>query len=438
LRCIFKIILLALLLSLTGNLLAQEYWLKQSSPTNQKLNNLSFIDSLHGWVSGDSGVILHTSNGGANWNIQETGLNDRIWDIFFIDENTGWATGFRLTKTAYFPIMLKTTNGGINWINYLYPDTNQFFYAIHFINQLTGWAGGDNGKIVKTTDGGTSWFDTYPDSTIFSGFPVFKISFYSESYGYAIGGANDISGVVWRTTNGGLNWSVTGGSVLGSEPYFGIKYFDSLNIQCVGGDFDFGSSIIRSSNGGLSWDYEVLGIFGFASALSYRTKSEGWSPLGFERKFMYTFDGGENWQTITTPDSMEIYDVIFTDTRNGFAIGEKGTILKYNTELINISNIYSEIPNIMHLYQNYPNPFNPGTNIRYDIHKPSEIKLRVFNVIGKELKIIDQGFKLAGSYLLNLDLSDFTSGIYYYNLEVQDLSPGGKIYSETRKFVIVK
>src|SRR5690606_23079774 len=123
--------------------------------------------------------------------------------------------------------------------------------AIHFINNMTGWAGGDNGKIIKTTNGGDNWFNTFPDSTIFSGFPVFEISFYSDNFGFAIGGANDISGVVWKSTNGGMNWSVTGGSVLGSEPYFGIVYFDSLNIQSVGGDFDFGSSIIRTTNGGL-------------------------------------------------------------------------------------------------------------------------------------------------------------------------------------------
>src|SRR5690606_556117 len=187
---------------------------------------------------------------------------------------------------------------------------------------------------------------------------------------FAIGGANDISGVVWRSTNAGMDWSVTGGSVLGSEPYFGIVYFDSLNIHCVGGDFDFGSSIIRTTNGGLNWEYEVLGIFGFASALSYRTRAEGWSPLGFERKFMYTLDSGNTWQTISTPDSLEIYDVVFTDPRNGFAIGEKGTVLKYNSELINITNISSEIPGLFSLYQNYPNPFNPATTIRYDMKRP--------------------------------------------------------------------
>lgn len=429
-------LLLALAIPFDAN--SQDYWLRQSSPTTQKLHHLSFIDSLTGWVSGDSGVILHTSNGGLNWEIQETGLDDRIWGIDFINENTGWAIAFRFTKTAYFPIMLKTTNGGVNWNNYIYPDTNQFFYAIHFINENTGWAGGDNGTIIKTTNGGVNWFKTYPDSTIFSGFPVFEIKFYSENFGFAIGGANDISGVVWRSTNAGVNWSVTGGSVLGSEPYFGIVYFDSLNIHSVGGDFDFGSSIIRTTNGGLNWHYQVLGIFGFASALSYRTQAEGWSPLGFERKFMYTLDSGDTWQTISTPDSLEIYDVYFTDHRNGFAIGEKGTILKYNSDLINISGISTEIPDIFSLYQNYPNPFNPITRIRYDMKKPGDVKLRIFNMLGKEMKIADQGFKPPGSYDISLDLSDFTSGVYYYNLEVSDPSPGGNIYSETRKFVLIK
>lgn len=433
---IYGIILLSIIITGTGY--SQQYWLKQVSPTQKRLNDVHFLDSLTGWAAGDSGIIIHTTNGGTNWSIQTSGINDYISSIYFTDVNTGWATALRFTPTNYFTIVLQTSNGGLNWSNAQFTDTNQFYYNIFFWDNQTGWMGGENGKILKSTNGGSDWYETQHDSSIFSGFPVFDFEFYSEDYGFALGGANDISGVIWRTTDGGENWSITGGSVLGSEPYFGMVFFDSLNINCVGGDFDFGSSIIRTTNGGLNWDYEVLGIFGFASSLSFRTRAEGWSPLGFEKKFMYTLDSGNTWQTISTPDSTEIYDVQFTDLRNGYAVGRQGTILKYNSELINIHYIAGELPTLFKLKQNYPNPFNPSTRIEYDLKNAGNVSLRLFNVMGEEILMIYDGFQTAGSYYTILDGTGLSAGVYYYRLEFLPSVSSLNTYTETKKLVLIK
>ncbi len=435
---VHKILIIIFLFILTGISPAQQYWLKQNSPTQKRLNDVHFLDSLTGWAAGDSGIILHTSNGGTKWSIQNSGIADYISSIYFINSNSGWATALRFTQTQYFTVLLYTTNGGLNWVNSQHNDTNQLYYDIYFLNNLTGWMGGENGKILKTTTSGTAWYETQTDSSIFSGFPIFDLEFYSSGYGFAMGGANDISGVIWRTIDGGENWSITGGSVLGSEPYFGMVFFDSLNINCVGGDFDFGSSIIRTTNGGLNWDYEVLGIFGFASALSFRTRAEGWSPLGFEKKFMYTLDSGNTWQTVFTPDSMEIYDVQFTDERNGYAVGRQGTILKYNSDLINIQNISGETPDVFRLKQNYPNPFNPSTRIEYEIKNAGHISLKLYNSLGKEILEIYEGFLTAGSYYSILDGTGLAAGVYYYRLEFLPSVSSLNKYTETKKLVFIK
>ena len=70
---------------------SQNYWFKLNSPTTNFLRALHFADSLTGWVAGDSGLILYTNNGGLDWIEQQSNTNNNIKDIFFLDENRGWA-----------------------------------------------------------------------------------------------------------------------------------------------------------------------------------------------------------------------------------------------------------------------------------------------------------------------------------------------------------
>lgn len=66
----------------TGNLLAQNYWLPLATPVARDLRDLYFLDSLRGWVSGDAGTILRTTNGGINWTNLNSGVTTDIYEIF--------------------------------------------------------------------------------------------------------------------------------------------------------------------------------------------------------------------------------------------------------------------------------------------------------------------------------------------------------------------
>jgi photosystem II stability/assembly factor-like uncharacterized protein len=74
-------------------LFAQQYWIQKPSPTTKKLTRLQFVDTLYGWASGDSGVVIHTTNSGQNWVIQNTGFDGTIEDMHFLNRNLGWAVG---------------------------------------------------------------------------------------------------------------------------------------------------------------------------------------------------------------------------------------------------------------------------------------------------------------------------------------------------------
>ena len=93
--------------------------------------------------------------------------------------------------------------------------------------------------------------------------------------------------------------------------------------------------------------------------------------------------------------------------------------------------ITTTIPGNYQLMQNYPNPFNPNTKIKFGLPKQSAIKLIVYDMLGREVRVLYQGLKSAGQHEVDFDGTNLASGIYYYKLEAGD-------FSDVKKMVIVK
>lgn len=74
------------------------------------------------------------------------------------------------------------------------------------------------------------------------------------------------------------------------------------------------------------------------------------------------------------------------------------------------------LPNNFVLNQNYPNPFNPSTNIKYSIAKTGQVSLKVYDSLGREVKILVEGVKNIGTYTVEFNGSDLSSGIYFIKL----------------------
>ena len=90
-----------------------------------------------------------------------------------------------------------------------------------------------------------------------------------------------------------------------------------------------------------------------------------------------------------------------------------------------------EFQNGINLHQNYPNPFNPTTKISYQIPELSYVKLKIYDVLGKEIATLVSEEKPAGNYEINFNAFDVTSGIYFYQLETES-------YLETKKMILLK
>jgi len=101
---------------------------------------------------------------------------------------------------------------------------------------------------------------------------------------------------------------------------------------------------------------------------------------------------------------------------------------------IKVTDVESEIesnPKSFQLYQNYPNPFNPVTTIKYDIVKAQDVKLAVYDILGREVATLVNAAQQPGSYELTWNASGFASGIYFYTLTSGD-------FTSTKKLILLK
>jgi hypothetical protein len=74
------------------------------------------------------------------------------------------------------------------------------------------------------------------------------------------------------------------------------------------------------------------------------------------------------------------------------------------------------------LKQNYPNPFNPSTTIEYALPQNAQVTLKVYNVIGQEVKTLANGVEPAGVHSIKFDATNLTSGVYFYRLQAGSFS----------------
>jgi len=91
----------------------------------------------------------------------------------------------------------------------------------------------------------------------------------------------------------------------------------------------------------------------------------------------------------------------------------------------------AEIPHDFTLHQNYPNPFNPSTTIKYNLQNSSNVELKIFDLAGKEIETLINGFQTAGEHETTWQPEGLPSGIYFYRLQSDS-------FSETKKLILQK
>jgi photosystem II stability/assembly factor-like uncharacterized protein len=137
-------------------------------------SSVFFVGPLYGWTAGDSGRIAYTINGGINWSTLNSLSTSHFKSIFFLTLNTGFVCGNN-------GIVYKSTNGGVNWsaLNSLVTSN---LNSVYFLNPDTGWVAGIN-SILKTTNGGLNWINQYSSNASLN-----SIRFFNSFIGWSCGG----------------------------------------------------------------------------------------------------------------------------------------------------------------------------------------------------------------------------------------------------------
>ena len=187
-------------------------WELQTSKVGNGLKGIYFVNKEVGLAVGESDTILSTKNGGRSWKVLQGGQLGAVGDddanmynaIQFLDEETGWLAGVRVSPSTQgqSALIQKTTDGGQSWVT---QETGKedILEDIFFLNASMGWAVGENGVILYTDNGGESW----TEQTSGTQETLRSVGFADENNGWAIGGDFGV-GAILHTTDGGKTWEL--------------------------------------------------------------------------------------------------------------------------------------------------------------------------------------------------------------------------------------
>jgi photosystem II stability/assembly factor-like uncharacterized protein len=339
----------------------------------------------------------------------------------------------------------KTTNTGQNWIT-LIPGSTANFLSLATDSTGNIFAANVANGLMKSTDGGNNW-TTIPTST-FGNKSVESVACGKNGYVYA----GCISGGVFRSTDYGVTFpdtSLTGATIV---TLVVDKY--NPNIIYAGASSTSGANgFYLSTNAGLSFTgyyttYSCWGVLQKTPTELYMITTSTGTP------FSKSTDGGYNWSTVSTqPGAMRgsVLDIagniyicgnggVFKSTNNGVSftntgittsgnqivnVGTRmyaamtgastGGVWIYNdTSLTGINPVGNVAPRNYELKQNYPNPFNPSTNIEFSIPDDDFVSVKVFDIMGREIKTLVNERLKAGKYSLMFNGTGLSSGVYFY------------------------
>jgi photosystem II stability/assembly factor-like uncharacterized protein len=248
------------------------------------------------------------------------------------------------------------------------------------INKI--YIGTSNGRILVTTDNGTTW----STQTGFSYVSDFVVDKTNDNICYAtIGGTGGVQ--VLKTINGGANWT----SITGNLP----------NIAA-------NSVVLRTFTPRMIFVGTDIGVF-------------------------QTTNEGVNWVSFNSGlPSVEVYDMKYKQSIGMILVATHGRGC-WTFDLNTVVGIdpFGQIPLKYSLNQNYPNPFNPTTNIVFDLAKYGNVRLEIYNVNGRKIDNLINGNMNAGHYSVQWDASAYSSGVYFYKLISGE-------FSETKKMMLLK
>ncbi len=368
-----------------------------------------FAGSWAGEYSG--GVYLSTDEGG-NWIPINTGLTDSVVFAFALkSEKIFIATG----NGGVF----SSSNNGTTWEskNNGLSNINVRTLAVSGTNLFCGTYGG----VFLSTNDGISW------TAVNNGLPIdpnvpFIVSSLTLVDTYLFAGTDGYG--IFLSTDNGANWLEINNGLTNTR----VQCLSTIGSNIFAGTF---YGVFMSTNYGATW-LDTQALTGIIINSLYSTSTRVFA--GFSGGGIYMGeDNGVNWTPIGEGIPNTSVNAFIVSGSKIYAGTQSGLV--YQRELSEIitstGNNSNDVPDHYNLIQNFPNPFNPSTKIQFQIPRSSLITLKIYDVIGNEVRTLVNEYREAGYYETVFNGYDLTSGVYIYKL-----ISGGSVL--TKKMLLIK
>lgn len=289
---------------------------------SNNLYDLDFINDETGWIIGEDGIILHSTNGGQSWYQENLPIQDILFAIDFIDNKNGWICGRNS--------IINTNNSGNSWnIQYTTDLGEGRFRDIGFIDKNIGFAvggrgfWGEQGILLKTDNGGQNWdLIELPDLPTLTSLSITNERIWICGF----------SGTLLFSLDNGNTWERNDLSSSPSPAFRSVHFLNSYGWVSSRDDYLGFYFTVDSGNNWLRISEDSFKIIGGVQSFYFIDKNNGWMcNFPFDR-ILKTTDSGFTWE-YDSEIRQRINSFVFTVNGNGWAVGNDGGLLKYTINI---------------------------------------------------------------------------------------------------------
>ncbi|PWA04610.1 YCF48-related protein [Flavobacterium psychrotolerans] len=385
--------------------------------------------------------------------ILSNGNNQRFDDVFFLNENLGWALN------GAYAAVFKTTDGGTTWTQQLSEKSaslpgNYYFRNIEFLNENVGFVGTLNGAFFKTVDGGNTWttvtnfstnppaicgLDTVGATTVYGCGAYFspayiiksidsgetwqfidmsayanalvEILFLDENIGY-VSGKSTTGGVVLKTTDGGNSWTEIYNTNIAGEYVWKLQILGSDSKVLFGSvetEAPNTGRLIQSLDAGVNWTSKVFPDTN-VQAVGFLTEKHGWMG-GHATGFYETTDGGDTWTNTTIGSNLNRIFIL----NDNLAYASGTTIYKFNDSNLATTDFVEKARMPLKAFVQ-PNPVKDKLNVTIGFTESDHVIIELYDSLGHRIKELQKDdINKASSKTYTFDFP-YSTGVYIINL----------------------